>query len=390
MIEATSSTLTVKNLGKTYPGTTGGVHDASFDLKSGTFFTLLGPSGCGKTTTLRCVAGLEQPDMGSIYLGGNAFFDAGLGINVPLNHRKVGMVFQSYAIWPHLTVFENVAFPLRVGSEKHSSAKITEMVGRALTSVDLTGYEQRPAPQLSGGQQQRVALARAIVRKPALLLLDEPLSNLDALLREEMRRELKNLQQQLGVTTVYVTHDQAEALEMSDIIAVMNKGRIVQMGTPQDIYFRPTNAFVASFMGSTNVLPATVRSNAPVDGFAPVTLANGRDITCRFTRAATAGEHVAVSIRPEQISLAPAGAPAKPGTNRIEGVVKSAGFLGQAMRYEIDAGGLALHAAVSPQAVFEKGSTVTVEFAFDSALGLAIGDGDEPIYQGRNRTQAAA
>jgi len=288
-------TLRVEGLSKIYAGSTGGVKTVDFTLKSGTFFTLLGPSGCGKTTTLRCIAGLETPNLGAIRLGDTSFFDAQAGANIPLNRRNIGMVFQSYAIWPHLTVFENVAFPLRVGKERYSRAQIKEMVERAVASVDLTGFESRSATQLSGGQQQRVALARAIVKKPSLLLLDEPLSNLDALLRDEMRAELKSLQARLGVTTIYVTHDQSEALEMSDLVAVMNGGVIVQMGTPQEIYFRPATGFVATFMGWANVLAGIVDTQAPDGSLGTVTLAGGRRLTCRFTRSAAAGDAVAVS-----------------------------------------------------------------------------------------------
>src|SRR5580700_8201022 len=217
----------------------GGVRDFSFELPAGTFFTLLGPSGCGKTTTLRCIAGLERPDLGQIRVGDVTLFDSRSGTSVPLNQRGIGMVFQSYAIWPHMTVFENVAFPLRVAKDRrYGREEIRTLVEDALGTVGLGGYSDRPATRLSGGQQQRVALARAIVHKPRLLLLDEPLSNLDASLREEMRAELRRLQQQIGITAIYVTHDQAEALAMSDLVAVMDHGRIVQFGEPRAIYFR--------------------------------------------------------------------------------------------------------------------------------------------------------
>jgi iron(III) transport system ATP-binding protein len=381
--------LTVRGLSKVFYGTTGGVQQVDFDLKGGTFFTLLGPSGCGKTTTLRCIAGLETPNTGTIRLGTTEFFDAATGAHVPLNRRNIGMVFQSYAIWPHLTVFENVAFPLRVGRERFSAAQIKEMVERALATVDLTGFEGRSATQLSGGQQQRVALARAIVKKPSLLLLDEPLSNLDALLREEMRVELKDLQRRLGVTTIYVTHDQAEALELSDVIAVMNKGLVVQIGTPRDIYFRPANGFVATFMGSTNVLAATVDADAPEGAFASVTLASGRKIACRFTRRAKGGEKIVVSVRPEDIALSqvPSG---RSNINQVQGTVKTAGFLGHLMRYDIDIGGQSLQASVSSHNVFEKGASIVVEFGFDNALALAVDDGDGPgDTRGRNNQAAA-
>jgi iron(III) transport system ATP-binding protein len=211
--------LTLTELTKVYPARpgeyAGGIRDASIALQPGAFFTLLGPSGCGKTTTLRCIAGLETPDTGRIEVGGAPLFDSATGTSVPLHRRNIGMVFQSYAIWPHMTVFDNVAFPMRVSKDrKYSRDEIATGVGVALDSVGLGGYAQRSATQLSGGQQQRVALARAIVHRPKLLLLDEPLSNLDAALREDMRTELKRLQRDLGINAVYVTHDQSEALEI--------------------------------------------------------------------------------------------------------------------------------------------------------------------------------
>src|SRR3989440_4023173 len=251
--------LRVERLTKIFDNSTdqiaGGIREASFTLEPGTFFTLLGPSGCGKTTTLRCIAGLETPDDGRIAVDGRVLFDAKARLNVPVEQRSVGMVFQSYAIWPHMTVAENVAFPFTVSKQRrYSRAEIEEGVRRALQIVDLDGFEHRPAPQLSGGQQQRVALARAIVHEPRLLLLDEPLSNLDAQLRDEMRSELKRLQSKIGITTVYVTHDQSEALALSDQIAVIDRGNVTQIGSPQDIYFRPVNPFVARFVGATNLL----------------------------------------------------------------------------------------------------------------------------------------
>src|SRR2546423_2896099 len=259
--------LRVEGLTKIFDNATdqiaGGIRTASFALEPGTFFTLLGPSGCGKTTTLRCVAGLETPDDGAISVDGRALFDARKRVNVPVEQRSVGMVFQSYAIWPHMTVAENVAFPFTVARHRrYSRAEIEEGVRRALAIVDLDGFQERPSTRLSGGQQQRVALARAIVHEPRLLLLDEPLSNLDAQLRDEMRGELKRLQSKIGITTVYVTHDQSEALALSDRIAVIDQGRITQIGSPQDIYFRPANPFVARFVVATNLLSGRLIGSA--------------------------------------------------------------------------------------------------------------------------------
>src|SRR3954463_9738866 len=256
--------IRVAGLRKTYlPGHPPAVDDVSFTVERGQFYTLLGPSGCGKTTTLRCIAGLERPDSGTIRIDGKAVSSSETGEWIPGNRRAIGMVFQSYAIWPHLTVFENVAFPLRYGDARVSSADIKARVRKALELVHLQDYVDRPSPHLSGGQQQRLALARAFVMEPKVLLLDEPLSNLDAKLREEMRVELRHLVKSLGITTVFVTHEQIEALTLSDVIAVMDEGTIAQEGTPSDIYKKPSSPFVADFIGQSNLLPATVAS---VDG----------------------------------------------------------------------------------------------------------------------------
>jgi iron(III) transport system ATP-binding protein len=231
----------------------------TLDVKQGQFYTLLGPSGCGKTTTLRCVAGLEEPDEGEIVVGDDLVYSSTRNAWVPPFKRNIGMVFQSYAIWPHMSVFENVAFPLVNGDAKLPKSEIRERVLRALALVQLEGYVDRPAPYLSGGQQQRLALARALVGEPRVLLLDEPLSNLDAKLREEMRVELRELVKRLNVTTLFVTHEQLEALTMSDVVAVMKDGNIVQAGTPEEIYARPRNIFVAQFIGRTNLIATSGR-----------------------------------------------------------------------------------------------------------------------------------
>ncbi len=229
-------TVRATGLVKTF-GAVVAVNDLSFEAKAGEFLTLLGPSGCGKTTTLRLVAGLERPDRGDVYLGGRTLSAAASGLFVPPERRGMGMVFQSYAIWPHMTVFENVAFPLR--ELRVPRAELRDRVMAILGTVGLGGLHDRPAPMLSGGQQQRVALARALVSNPEVLLLDEPLSNLDARLREEMRFELRDMQAKLGITSIFVTHDQAEAMTLSDRIVVMNAGRIEQEGTPEEVYQRP-------------------------------------------------------------------------------------------------------------------------------------------------------
>lgn len=366
--------LVVQGLSKIYPnaeGPAGGVRETSFVLEPGTFFTLLGPSGCGKTTTLRSIAGLETPDAGTIALGERVFFDAARGVNVPLNRRNIGMVFQSYAIWPHMTVFENVAFPLRVAKDvRYDRAAIRRMVDTALETVSLSGFQDRSATRLSGGQQQRVALARAIVRQPRLLLLDEPLSNLDAALREDMRVELKRLQQQIGVTTIYVTHDQSEALDMSDRIAVINGGRIVQMGAPREIYFRPQNAFVAGFVGATNLVRGVVDGAAAANAVASVLVEGGQVLRCLFPQPAAQAAPIAVSIRPETLTLSAAEAPGRDGWNRMEGVIASSGFLGNMNRYGIRVGASVMHANTGPETVFPVGAAVGLHFRYDSAVAI--------------------
>jgi ABC-type Fe3+/spermidine/putrescine transport system ATPase subunit len=380
---AARATLEVNALTKVFPnsgdGVAGGIRGANFVLAPGTFFTLLGPSGCGKTTTLRCVAGLEQPDSGQIRLGGEPFFDLARGINVPLNQRNIGMVFQSYAIWPHMSVFENVAFPLRVAKQRgYSRAEIDRLVGRALETVNLVGLQSRPATRLSGGQQQRVALARAIVHEPRLLLLDEPLSNLDATLREDMRNELKRLQRQIGVTTIYVTHDQAEALELSDVVAVINHGQIVQMGDPREIYFRPHDAFVAGFVGATNLMAGTTRTSVESGEYGAVGLTdNGQVLRCLFPRGAAAAQHVVVSVRPETIMLSSTQTPAQAGVNRMAGAVETISFLGNMNRYGVRVGDLLLRATTGPDTAFTAGETAVLDFPVESTLALLpTGSGD--------------
>src|SRR5712692_4798036 len=249
--------LTLEHLTKTFPalareGEVTAVDDVSLDIAQVEFITLLGPSGCGKTTALRLIAGFESPAQGRIMLDGQCLYD------VPPNRRAMAMVFQSYAIFPHLNVFENIAYGLKV--QKLSASEIRRKIAEVLSLTALTGLEHRAPHQLSGGQQQRVALARALVMEPKVLLFDEPLSNLDAKLREQMRVEIRAIQQRLGITSVYVTHDQVEAMTLSDRIVVMNKGRIEQVGTPQAIYQRPASRFVADFIGKANFVEARVLS----------------------------------------------------------------------------------------------------------------------------------
>ncbi len=368
--------LNLTRLTKVYPARpgeyAGGIRGAEISLDPGTFFTLLGPSGCGKTTTLRCVAGLETPDEGRIVIGDQVMFDGAAGVSVPLHRRNIGMVFQSYAIWPHMSVYENVSFPMRVSKvKKHTDAEIKTAVHEALESVGLHGYAERSATQLSGGQQQRVALARAIVHRPKLLLLDEPLSNLDAALREDMRSELKRLQRELGVTAVYVTHDQSEALALSDTIAVIDKGRVVQIGTPRQIYFEPETEFVAGFVGHTNILHGRLE---PGDGaLRTVTLTAGGALRARAAEGV--GPDVALSIRPEDIVLN-SGPPSEPGDmNLIDGTVTSASFLGNIIHYEVAAkrSGDVFRVEGAPSRPFETGSEVTMSFRPEDTIAVPLG-----------------
>ncbi|HWB51524.1 MAG TPA: ABC transporter ATP-binding protein [Stellaceae bacterium] len=355
-----------------YDSQTGGVREMSFDLPPGTFFTLLGPSGCGKTTTLRCIAGLERPDAGTIAVGDRVLFDGARGIAVPMHRRGIGMVFQSYAIWPHMTVFENIAFPLRVAKDRrHSRQEMAAMVEEALTTVGLSGYGERPATRLSGGQQQRVALARALVHRPQLLLLDEPLSNLDAALREDMRAELRRLQQQIGITTIYVTHDQSEALAMSDLIAVMDRGRVVQLDDPQAIYFRPATEFVASFIGAANLLAGTCLATVEPGGVGEFRLSGGAIIPCRFPAGSTAGAAISASVRPESIEIGPEGAmsTAIPGT--LHGTVRAASFLGGNIRYDVQAGDQELRVTGAATGMLLPGTPVRLTFPPDAVVPVA-------------------
>jgi iron(III) transport system ATP-binding protein len=307
----------------------------SLRVEDGQFHTLLGPSGCGKTTLLRSVAGLEHPDSGEIVLGDDTLFSAERSINLSPDRRKLGMVFQSYAIWPHMSVRQNVAFPMRVGKAKRPKAEVDRLVVEALESVGLAEVIDRSATKLSGGQQQRLAFARAMVGRPRLLLLDEPLSNLDAQLRASMRLELKRLQSELGLTTLYVTHDQAEALAISDVITVMNGGRIMQQGTPREIYDRPENLFVARFIGSPNLLPAKVDDGSGrrsvLTGVGPIVLDE--------VVPAGLGDVVLV-LRPEDLVPRRRADAAREssGTNELSGTVVTQSFEGECIRHIVAVG----------------------------------------------------
>jgi iron(III) transport system ATP-binding protein len=359
--------LRVTALVKSFPGARSdadrvtAVDGVSFGVASGQMFTLLGPSGCGKTTTLRCIAGLERPDGGDIVVSGRVLYSSSRKVNVRANERGLGMVFQSYAIWPHMNVFKNVAFPLQVlpRGERPSRQQVKERVEEVLRVVHLDHLVGRQATDLSGGQQQRLALARALVMRPPLLLLDEPLSNLDAKLREEMRFELKRLQRSLGITAVYVTHDQVEALAMSNRIAVMQDGRIQQEGKPREIYERPDSRFVAGFIGSSNFIEGEVVEVGP-EGSYSVRASEG---VLRATSAASLpiGSKVVVSIRPEHVGLE-AGEPSPSDDPTWRGVVQTRAFLGESVDHVIAIGRREIRARCNPSLSLPPGSEVTVTF----------------------------
>jgi iron(III) transport system ATP-binding protein len=298
------------------------IDDISLTVAEGEFFTLLGPSGCGKTTLLRSIAGFHTPDAGEIRFGERVVN------SIPPHRRETGMVFQNYALFPHLSVFDNVAYGLR--ARRISRAETADRVAEILKSVQLDGLERRPPSRLSGGQQQRVALARALVISPQILLMDEPLSNLDAKLRVSMREEIRRLQKRLGITTIYVTHDQEEAMAVSDRIAILNRGRVEQVDTPAGIYFRPASRFAAEFMGASNILEFPVAAYDEEGGRIAVE-ADGRRIELEGKRPD--GPTVTISVRPEWIRVVPAHEP--DGCNVLEGTVLSSAFLGSMVRYRL-------------------------------------------------------
>jgi iron(III) transport system ATP-binding protein len=332
------------------------VDDVSFEVPEGSFYTLLGPSGCGKTTTLRCLAGLESPDSGEIEIADQVVYASRSKVFVRPDARPIGMVFQSYAIWPHMNVFDNVAFPLEVAKQRYSRAEIRQRVGEALALVQLEGYENRLAPQLSGGQQQRLALARALIREPRVLLLDEPLSNLDAQLREHMRGELRDLQQRLKITTVFVTHDQIEALSMSDRMAVMEQGRIVQEGSPREIYATPRTNFVAQFIGSTNVFHGSPVAPSTVDGCVRVATALG-ELDCPVPDGQSK-QDLQLAIRPEDIVIQrqPFEAP-----NVLSGRVAKVDFLGSYLDCQIAVQGQTVYTKQHPSLALKLNEAVWMQ-----------------------------
>ena len=348
--------LVLENISKTFASRGGvgevtAVDDVSIQITKGDLVTLLGPSGCGKTTTLRLMAGFEFPTQGRILLDGNAIND------LPPHKRDMSMVFQSYAIFPHLNVFENVAYGLNV--QRRPQAEIKQRVDRVLELVELTGYENRAPNQLSGGQQQRVALARALIMEPKVLLMDEPLSNLDAKLREQMRTEIRRIQQRLGITSVYVTHDQIEAMTLSDQVVVMNAGRIEQIGSPSDVYRKPQTRFVADFIGRANFVQGTVRDRR--DGQLVLDALGATLMALAPTSEIHAGETVTLVVRPEMVEIDSPQA-------HTEGIVRRAAYLGNVIEYDVEVGGQLLALAErDPRRVtiHPEGQPVKVRFLED-------------------------
>jgi len=350
--------IDIRNLHVHYQTDDGAVHAVrGIDIRvaEGEFYTLLGPSGCGKTTTLRCIAGLETPSAGEITIDGVTVYSAARGMSVPTHRRDIGMVFQSYAIWPHMSVFQNAAFPLQEMRPRPDRATIRARVREALALVQLEGLEDRPAPFLSGGQQQRLALARALVREPKVLLLDEPLSNLDAKLREETRIELRELVKRLGITTVYVTHDQLEALTMSDNVAVMDQGEVVQTAAPIDIYKHPANAFVAVFIGHTNFITGTVARTAPAGSELGTVDTVSGPIQCVLPDGARAGQDVTIVVRPEDVYLASSPSDHE---NTIEGRVDAVIYMGEALDCQVTLGNERIRLRLHPSSPVERGQSI--------------------------------
>ena len=334
------------------------VDDVCLDIADGELFTLLGPSGCGKTTLLRLIAGFYRPDRGTLA------FDERVVNELPPYARNIGMVFQNYALWPHMTVFQNIAYGLKLRGL--SGEALTRRVGEGLRKVNLAGLDHRFPGQLSGGQQQRVALARALVLNPDILLLDEPLSNLDAKVRVQVRAEIRKLQRDLGITTVYVTHDQEEALALSDRVAVMRDGRVAQIGAPRELYERPRTRFVADFVGTNNLVPGTVTEQE--GGILLVDTSLG-PIRARAMDTVAVGRPCVLAIRPENVAVGEAPADA----NRVCGRVTLASYLGNTLRYDVEAAGAVLKADIRDPWHHEPlpvGTEVTL--SFPPSVTLAI------------------
>ena len=368
--------LTVRDLVKTFAprsrseaSPVAAVDGVSVDVRAGEFFTLLGPSGCGKTTTLRCIAGLERPDSGDVVVGDRVLFSSHRGIDVPAHERRLGVVFQSYALWPHMNVFDTAAFPLVVARGRRLGRReVRERVQRVLAVVKLQHLADRPATDLSGGEQQRLALARALVLEPPVLLMDEPLSNLDARLREDMRFELKRLQRELGFTVLYVTHDQQEALTLSNVVAVMNCGRIEQVGRTREIYGRPASRFVADFIGVGNLIDGVVSRRDSDRTYVVATPAGRLEVVSAGDFAT--GASVVVAVRPEDVELVRASL-VEDGANQWGGTVEVRAYRGDAMDHVVAVGPLEITARCDPGQSIPPGTHVTLKLPPESCSLIA-------------------
>ena len=357
--------IQLKNIVKRF-GTLEAVSHVSLEIRDGELFTLLGPSGCGKTTILRLIGGFHKPDLGEIY------FDGKPVTPIPPYERNIGMVFQNYALWPHMTVSNNITYGLKL--KKLSKPEIADKVSHVLKLVNLTGLEKRYPGQLSGGQQQRVALARALVLNPDVLLLDEPLSNLDAKIRVQVRAEIRKLQKELGITTIYVTHDQEEALTLSDRIAVINFGKLQQIGSPWDLYERPENPFVADFIGINNLIPGDVQEIKVTERQMKVQTKVG-PLICLSDGRFKAGDRCMISVRPETASISKS-EEAQEGFNWVSGSVSFAYYIGNTIRYDVEIGGDIIF-KVDIQNPWDHrplsiGEEVYIRFPIKTALGIAV------------------
>jgi iron(III) transport system ATP-binding protein len=345
-------------------GTLEAVSHVSLEIHDGELFTLLGPSGCGKTTLLRLIGGFHRPDNGEIYFDGKPVSP------IPPYERNIGMVFQNYALWPHMTISNNITYGLKL--KKIPRTEIASKVSHVLKLVNLTGLEKRYPGQLSGGQQQRVALARALVLNPNVLLLDEPLSNLDAKIRIQVRAEIRKLQKELAITTIYVTHDQEEALTLSDRIAVVNHGKLMQIGTPRDLYQRPENPFVADFIGINNLIPGNVQEILPAERLMKVKTKVG-PLTCLSHDRLKPGDQCMITVRPETASVSNSEETQK-GFNCIAGTVSFAYYMGNTIRYDLEVNHEALFKVDVQNPVehkpFSIGEKIYVSFPVKTSIGI--------------------
>jgi iron(III) transport system ATP-binding protein len=378
MTPPAATMVEIDHLDKSF-GAEAAVRGVSLAVAAGEFVTLLGPSGCGKTTTLRCIAGLERPDGGEIRIDGNVVASPARGLHLNPEDRNIGMVFQSYAVWPHMTVFDNVAYGLRV--RRAPRAVVRQRTLRALDLVGLADLAGRYATKLSGGQRQRVALARAIVYEPKVVLFDEPLSNLDAKLREQMRIELVRLQKEIGITSIYVTHDQSEALVMSDRVVVMNKGTIQQIGDPHTIYARPVNAFVASFIGAANLMRGTLAGRSGEFCEMEIPLGEGRaPLRLRAlggsSSSTTKGRSLTLTVRPEDLVVHLAAPDASNTENAFQAQVIDTVYLGNFLECRARAGRYELAVQIDHFERLSPGQTIHLSFRPEHGLCLGGEPGD--------------